>query len=128
MTITFNHTIIAAKDRQHSADFLATLFGLPEPTPWGPFTTVELDEGVQLHFAEPPVDEIQIQHYAFLVDDEAFDRIYARILDGAIAHWADPQMRLPGEINTNHGGRGVYFSDPAGHAMEIIARPYGSAE
>ncbi len=86
-----------------------------------------LDEGVLLQFAEPDVADIQMQHYAFLVDDETFDAIYRRMLDGGIAHWADPQMALSGQINTNHGGRGVYFKDPAGHGMEVITRPYGSA-
>jgi hypothetical protein len=33
-------------------------------------------------------------------------------------------MTHPGETNTEHGGRGVYFKDPAGHAIEIITRPY----
>jgi hypothetical protein len=33
-------------------------------------------------------------------------------------------MRRPGEINTEHGGRGVYFKDPAGHGLELITRPY----
>jgi len=32
----------------------------------------------------------------------------------------------PGEINHNDGGRGVYFSDPDGHYLEVITRPYGS--
>src|ERR1700741_3619466 len=68
--VTFNHTIVAARDRQASATFLADLLGLPEPTSWGPFTSVELDAGVFLQYAEPPVEEIQMQHYAFLVDDE----------------------------------------------------------
>ncbi len=31
-----------------------------------------------------------------------------------------------GEINTNDGGRGVYWEDPSGHFLEIITRPYGS--
>jgi catechol 2,3-dioxygenase-like lactoylglutathione lyase family enzyme len=68
--------------------------------------------------------EIQMQHYAFLVDDELFDRAYQRLCERAIEHWADPQMRRPGETNTGHGGRGVYFKDPAGHAIELITRPY----
>jgi hypothetical protein len=38
--------------------------------------------------------------------------------------WADPQMRRAGETNTGHGGRGVYFKDPAGHAVELLTRPY----
>ena len=127
MSITFNHTIIAARDRQVSASFFTHLFGLPEPTVWGPFVSVMLDEGVFLQFAEPGIDDIQMQHYAFLVDDHSFDEIYGRILQGGIEHWADPQATLPGRINTNHGGRGVYFHDPAGHGLEILTRPYGSA-
>jgi hypothetical protein len=39
-------------------------------------------------------------------------------------HWADPQMTRPGETNTEHGGRGVYFKDPSGHALELITKPY----
>lgn len=127
MTIAFNHTIIAARDRHESALFFTKLFGLPEPTLWGPFAIVTLDYGVFVQFAEPGVADIQMQHYAFLVDDSSFDAIYTRMLDGGIAHWADPQQTLPGQINTNHGGRGIYFNDPAGHGMEIITRPYDSA-
>ena len=126
MTITLNHTIVAAHDRHLSASFFANLFGLPKPTSWGPFVSVALDHGMLLQFAEPGVDQIQMQHYAFLVDDRSFDLIYDRILDAGIAHWADPQMSKPNQVNTNHGGRGVYFFDPAGHGLEIITRPYGS--
>lgn len=128
MTIAFNHTIIAARDRHESAAFFTKLFGLPEPTLWGPFAIVTLDHGVFVQFAEPGVADIQMQHYAFLVDDASFDAIYGRILDAAIDHAADPQGTMPGQINTNHGGRGVYFRDPAGHGMEIITRPYGSPD
>ncbi len=127
MTIAFNHTIIAARNRDESAAFFTSLFGLPEPTLWGPFAIVTLDHGVYVQFAEPDVGEIQMQHYAFLVDDPSFDAIYGRLRDGGIDHWADPQLALPGQINTNHGGRGVYFLDPAGHGMEILTRPDGSA-
>jgi catechol 2,3-dioxygenase-like lactoylglutathione lyase family enzyme len=126
MTIALNHTIIAARDRRQSASFLAALFGLPEPTLWGPFAIVTLDHGGLVQFAEPDVADFQMQHYAFLVDDGSFDAIYGRIVDAGIDHWADPQLTRPGQINTNHGGRGVYFLDPAGHGMEIINRPYGS--
>jgi catechol 2,3-dioxygenase-like lactoylglutathione lyase family enzyme len=65
-----------------------------------------------------------MNHYAFLVDDDLFDRAYRRLRDFKIEHWADPQMCRPGEINTEHGGRGVYFKDPAGHGLELITRPY----
>lgn len=123
MPATFNHTIIAAEDRHESARFFRELLEVPEAPSWGPFVNIQLTDGVLLQFAEPPV-EIQMQHYAFLVDDELFDRAYRRLRERGIEHWADPQMRRPGEINTGHGGRGVYFKDPAGHAIELITRPY----
>ncbi|MER8232633.1 VOC family protein [Streptomyces sp. NPDC101490] len=123
MAATFNHTIIAAVDREESARFFRELLELPEAPSWGPFLNVQLSDGVLIQFAEPPV-EIQMQHYAFLVDDELFERAYARLREQGVEHWADPQMRRPGETNTEHGGRGVYFKDPAGHAFELITRPY----
>ena len=125
MPVTFNHSILAAKDRHESARFMADILGLAEPTTWGPFTSVEFDGGVTIQFAEPPVDEIQMQHYAFLVDDERFDEILARVQAREIPYTADPQLQRPQEINTNHGGRGFYFFDPAGHGLEVLTRPYG---
>ena len=53
-------------------------------------------------------------------------RFDQRIQKRGLAYWADPQMRHPGEINTNHGGRGVYFDDPAGHHLEALTRRYGA--
>jgi len=123
MTVSFNHTIIAAKDKNTSARFYRELFELPEAPSWGPFVNIVLDHGVLLQFAEPPVD-IQMQHYAFLVDDELFVRCLAYIAERGIAYWADPQLKRPQETNTEHGGRGFYFMDPAGHAIEILTRPY----
>lgn len=32
-------------------------------------------------------------------------------------------MTRPGETNTEHGGRGVHFTDSAGHAIEMITKP-----
>jgi extradiol dioxygenase family protein len=64
------------------------------------------------------------QHYAFLVTDEEFDAIRQRIEDRALPYWADPFSRERG-INTNDGGRGLYWDDPNGHKLEIITVPYG---
>jgi extradiol dioxygenase family protein len=128
MAISFNHTIVAARDKQKSAEFIADLFGLPSPKPFGHFMVVALEHGVNLDFADAPEgEEIRRQHYAFLVSEEDFDAIYGKIQARGLQHWADPGQRRPGEINEKHGGRGVYFPDPAGHAMEILTRPYGSA-
>ena len=127
MTISFNHTIVASRDKQQSAEFLAELFGLPSPTPFGHFMVVALEHGASLDYADVPEgEEIRRQHYAFLVSEEDFDAIYGKIRSRGLQHWADPGANRPGEITHRDGGRGVYFPDPSGHGMEILTRPYGS--
>jgi catechol 2,3-dioxygenase-like lactoylglutathione lyase family enzyme len=126
MTISFNHTIVAARDKKESATFLTELFDLPGPKPFAHFLVVALDHGVSLDYADAGTHEIPPQHYAFLVAEDDFDGIYGRIRQWGLDHWADPSTARPGEINHNDGGRGVYFRDPAGHYMEILTRPYGS--
>jgi hypothetical protein len=86
---------------------------------------VELDNGVSLDFHQTD-GAIESQHYAFLISEREFDEIYGRIADQGLDHWADPSQSRPGEINHNDGGRGVYFTDPDGHLLEVITRPYGS--
>lgn len=127
MPIAFNHTIVAARDKRESAEFLSELFGLPSPTPFGHFLAVALEHGATLDFADvPDGEEIRPQHYAFLVSEDDFDAIYGKIHSRGLDHWADPGAQRPGKINHNDGGRGVYFRDPSGHFLEIITRPYGS--
>ena len=126
MAITFNHTIVAAKDRRESADYFTELFGLPPAAEFGHFLAVTLNHGVSLDFAQAPDADIHPQHYAFLVSEAEFDAIYGRIRSRGQEHWADPRGARPGEINDHDGGRGVYFQDPSGHYLEIITRPYGS--
>jgi catechol 2,3-dioxygenase-like lactoylglutathione lyase family enzyme len=122
--VRFNHLAVAAKDKQHSATFLKDLLGLAEPTSWGPFLSLTLDDGVRLDYAEPGV-EFPGQHYALLVSDDVFDHAVERIRADGIQFWAGPG-HTPAEINTNHGGRGVYFDDPSGHHFELITQRYGA--
>lgn len=128
MSIQLNHTIVHSRDNRESAEFLAHILDLPVGTEWGPFIPVELSNGVTLDFASTPAESIVPQHYAFLVSEEDFDGIFHRIQDKGVTYYADPHRKQPGEINRNDGGRGVYFIDPVGHAMEAITRPYGGGE
>ncbi|EHB49774.1 Glyoxalase/bleomycin resistance protein/dioxygenase [Mycolicibacterium rhodesiae JS60] len=127
MAIELNHTIVAAHDKRESARFLTELFGLPDAVPAGPFLAVALENGLTLDFADVESGEsVRPQHYAFLVSEDDFDAIYAKISDRAVPHWADPQATRPGEINRMDGGRRIYFNDPAGHFLEILTRAWGS--
>ncbi len=127
MTARLNHTIVHATDKRRSATFLTELLGLGEPVAYGPFLVVELGNDVSLDFADDH-GEVRPQHYAFLVSETEFDEIFGRIRARGLPYWADPGKRRPGEINTNDGGRGVYWEDPDGHFLEIITVPYGGAK
>ncbi|GLZ28962.1 cysteine transferase [Lentzea sp. NBRC 105346] len=127
MAIQLNHTIVWVKDQQESARFLTELFGLPEPVRYGPFSVVEVSNDVSLDYLSTD-GPVRAQHYAFLVSEQEFDEIFGRIRERGLEYWADPFHSQPGEINTNDGGRGVYFDEPGGHNLEIITRPYGSGQ
>ncbi|GGS15613.1 chaP protein [Streptomyces aureoverticillatus] len=125
MAVQLNHTIVHARDNRESAEFFADLLGLDIAGEWGPFVAVSLANDVTLDFATIPADKITPQHYAFLVSEDEFDAAYEKIKARGLEHWADPRRTHPGEINRDDGGKGVYFLDPAGHAMELITVPYG---
>ncbi|GHE56906.1 hypothetical protein GCM10018785_27680 [Streptomyces longispororuber] len=128
MTIELNHTIVHATDKKASAQFLADLLGLEVGDQYGPFIPVTIPNGVTLDFYEGDGQPFVPQHYAFLVSEDEFDTIFGRIEERGLSYWADPYHRRPGEINTNDGGRGVYWEDPDGHNLEIITRPYGAGD
>jgi catechol 2,3-dioxygenase-like lactoylglutathione lyase family enzyme len=122
MSVELNHTIVYCRDEQASAGFLASVLGLPPPSRFGPFTVVEVGNGVSLDFLE---GEVHPQHYAFLVSEPEFDEIFGRLLAREQPYWADPGQQRAQQINTNDGGRGVYWQDPDGHILEILTVPYG---
>lgn len=126
MSVELNHTIVHALDPKVSSRFMAEVFGLAAPEPFGPFLVVRTANGVSLDYIQAPAP-VTMQHYAFLVSEAEFDAIFGRVKERGLTYWADPAKTQPGRINTHYGGRGVYFSDPSGHFLEIITRPYGSS-
>ncbi|ARE72931.1 glyoxalase [Streptomyces sp. Sge12] len=128
MSVQLNHTIVHSHNNRESATFLAHILDLEVGAEWGPFIPVGTANGVTLDFATIPAESITVQHYAFLLSEEEFDVAFEKIRSAGVPYFADPHGRHPGEINHNDGGRGVYFTDPSGHGMEIITRPYGYQE
>lgn len=124
MAVELNHHIVPVTDRKAAAEWVAAILGLEPPTEWGPFFRVQLANNVELDFDE--WEPVRSMHYAFLISEQEFDEIFARITEQDVPYWADPMCSRPGEINHNDGGRGVYFEGPDGHFLEVITRPYGS--
>jgi catechol 2,3-dioxygenase-like lactoylglutathione lyase family enzyme len=116
MSVTLNHTIVRCSDKEASSRFLVEILGLPEPTAYGPFVVVQVDNGVSLDYADDH-GRPHPQHYAFMVTDAEFDEIQARIVERGLTYWADPFHTKEGQVNTNDGGRGLYWDDPDGHNL-----------
>jgi catechol 2,3-dioxygenase-like lactoylglutathione lyase family enzyme len=123
MSVQLNHTIVWCRDKSDSTRFLTEILELPSPIPFGQMLVVELANGVSLDFFESE-KPISMQHYAFLVGEDEFDRVFARIRERKIRYWADPGKKREGETYLHNGGRGFYFDDPDGHFLEVMTRPY----
>jgi catechol 2,3-dioxygenase-like lactoylglutathione lyase family enzyme len=89
MSIQLNHTIVWCRDKQKSSAFLIDILGLPQAIPFGPMLVVKLSNGVSLDFYDYET-EVASQHYAFLVSESEFDKIFARIRDRGLPYWAAP--------------------------------------
>jgi catechol 2,3-dioxygenase-like lactoylglutathione lyase family enzyme len=128
MAVQLNHTIVHTPDPAASAAFVTEVLGLPDASRYGPFHVVEVGNDVSLDFMHDD-GEYTPQHYAFLITEDEFDEIFARVTDRDIPYWADPHASQPREINHGDGGRGFYFrEETGGHWLEVLTRPYGSSE
>jgi catechol 2,3-dioxygenase-like lactoylglutathione lyase family enzyme len=122
MAVQLNHTIVPVEDKKVAATFIAEILGLDPPKPFGPFMCVETANGVSLDYDDRPGPAQH--HYAFLVSEDEFDAIFARVTDRGLRYWSDPGHQHENVINDH--GRGFYFEDPSGHNMEVLTRAYGS--
>ncbi|MEV6784744.1 VOC family protein [Streptomyces sp. NPDC051098] len=127
MANELNHIIVHCRDRRESAAFLADLMAAPSPVDWGRFTQVGTSNHVGIDFADDLVhlDRINESHLAFLVTDELFDAILARLKRGSVPFWPNPMKSREGESNHLYGGRGLCTLDPGGTVLaEFITAPY----
>jgi catechol 2,3-dioxygenase-like lactoylglutathione lyase family enzyme len=120
MTITLDHTIVPVKDKEASAQFFASIFGLKVEPDVGHFAAVCVNDTLTLDFAD--WEEFEPHHYAFHVSDEEFDAIFARVKEKGIEYSSDPMHQNKGQLNHRKQGRGFYFYDPNGHNLELLTR------
>ena len=122
MTIRLDHTIVPARDRKASAEFLASIFGLTVTPGGGHFIQVRINDSLTFDFADEE-DGDHSHHYAFHVSDAEFDAIFARVKERGLPYGSGPFSHEDGRINRRRGGRGFYFEDPYGHLLEVMTVP-----
>ena len=124
MSVELDHTMVSVRDRKAAAGLLAQLLGVPwAETGVGPFCPVFVNDGLTLDFDQAEAG-FPIQHYAFRVSEDRFDAIVARLEAAGIAYRSTPHGPVDHAINTAHGGRIVYWSEPDGHVWEALTVSY----
>ncbi|HVK56264.1 MAG TPA: VOC family protein [Burkholderiales bacterium] len=124
MTIQLDHIIVPSHTRDASAKQLAHLLGVPcGPAKEGPFFAVYINDSLTLDFIETD-EPFPIEHYCFRVDDEAFDAILKKLQAAGIEYRSTVRGTVDRRINTNYGGRMIYWNEPDGHQWEILTVSY----
>ena len=122
MTITLNHTIVPARNKEAAARFFAQIFGLRFDGSGGHFAPVRVNDTLTLDFADS-AGPIASHHYAFHVSEAEFDQILQRVEAAGLAFGSGPWSLEDGKLNDWNGGRGVYFRDLDGHILELMTVP-----
>ena len=131
MAIELDHFIVSARNQVASARQLAEILGVPwaEKT-IGPFSAVYVNQGLTLDFIQTE-EAFPVEHFCFRVSEEEFDQILQRLEDAAIPYRSQVRSPTDRKINTDYGGRMVYWNEPEGHQWEMLtvsyARRSGSA-
>jgi hypothetical protein len=124
MTIQLDHTIVPSRDRKAAAELLATLLGVPwAESGVGTFCPVYVNDGLTFDFDQAH-GPFPVQHYCFRVSETEFDGILARLEAHRIPYRSAPHGPVDMQINTQHGGRIVYWNEPDGHVWEILTVSY----
>ncbi len=120
MSITLNHTIVPARDKEASARFFAQIFGLEYVGAAGHFAPVQVNNELTLDFDN--AESFEHHHYAFHVGDAEFDSIFQRVREAGLPYGSGPRSLEDGKLNSRKGGRGFYFRDLNGHVLELLTR------
>lgn len=124
MEIQLDHTMIPSHTRDQSATLLAELLGVPCcADKEGPFFAVYVNENLTLDFIQTD-EEFPIYHFCFRVDDETFQQILNRLQTANIKYRSTVFGPMDMQINTEYGGKQIYWNEPDGHQWEILTVSY----
>jgi catechol 2,3-dioxygenase-like lactoylglutathione lyase family enzyme len=129
LDIQLDHLIVPSADKVAAARLVAGLLDVPwaETCSVGPFAPVYVNDGLTLDFAQA-TGPIAPGHFAFRVSPARFDAILARLEAAGIGYRSTPMGPVDMQVSTRHGGKAVYWSEPDGHAWEILTVSYARRE
>jgi catechol 2,3-dioxygenase-like lactoylglutathione lyase family enzyme len=123
--VRIDHVALPARDADWSARSLATLLGDVPVRPEGPdgdVLAVVLDDGAMLLYTT--AEEVHAGHVALRVGADRFAAVVAELRERGVPFGNDPADPRNGRTDDPLGGPGrVYFADPDGHFVEVVADP-----
>ncbi|SFC71508.1 hypothetical protein SAMN05216344_1345 [Polaromonas sp. OV174] len=124
MSIHLDHLMVPSRNKVASARLLAQLLGAPwSQTAVGPFAAVYVNDGLTLDFDEW-TDPFPRIHYCFRVSEDEFALILERIKAAGIPYRSSVHGPVDHQVDTQHGGRIVYWNEPDGHYWEMLTLSY----
>jgi catechol 2,3-dioxygenase-like lactoylglutathione lyase family enzyme len=124
MAIQLDHFIVSARDKVAAARQLGELLGVPwAPAGIGPFAPVYLNDGLTLDFIDTD-EAFPVEHFCFRVTEAEFDAILARLQAAGIDYRSTVRGPVDRKVDTQFGGRGLYWNVPDGHQWEMLTVSY----
>ena len=119
-----DHFTVPSRNKTAAAKLLANLLGAPcSPATAGPFFAVYINDTLTLDFDET-TEPFPILHFCFRVTPEEFDEILGRLQAAKIPYRSSVGGPVDMQINTQHGGKIVYWNEPDGHQWELLTESY----
>jgi catechol 2,3-dioxygenase-like lactoylglutathione lyase family enzyme len=114
-----DHTIVPAKNTMSTAEFYVNMLGLTNLGHYEYFHAVAVDDNLKLLFSQK--DHFESRHYAFIVTEQEYAKIFARIKNNPEITFGDsPADRTNKEVYISAGREGFYLDDENGHILEVI--------
>jgi hypothetical protein len=124
MAIELDHFIVSSHKRVASAKMLGEILGVPwQETALGIFSPVFINAGLTLDFIQTDAD-YPVEHYCFRVSAEEFDTVLDRIKAAGIEYRSTVRGPVDGQVDTQFGGKGIYWNEPDGHQWEMLTVSY----
>ena len=114
-----DHTIVPAKNSIRTAAFYADILGLTNLGHYEHFHAVVVDDNLKLLFSQK--DSFESRHYAFIVTEQEYAKIFTRIKNNHTVNFGDsPADRTNKQVYLSGGREGFYFDDENGHILVVI--------
>ena len=127
MKVELDHFIVPSRDKVAAAKLLGELLGVAwAESGIGPFSPVYLNDGLTLDFIDTD-EAFPIYHFCFRVGPPDFDAILERIKAAGIKYRSTVRGPVDMQIDTQFGGKGIYWNEPDGHQWEMLTVSYARA-